>query len=95
MKVVRYSVQDHAEGWAVWELCSDWYAHGACRYELWCQCLHSDGGPLRSVVKVFDTLARALEVCEVMEAATGGVREVSDGKRSRGVLDIDGWAVPF
>lgn len=79
MKVGRYSVQVHPEGWAVWELCSDRYAHGACRYELWCQCLHSDGGPLQCIAKVVPTLGQALEVCETLEAATGGVKEVPDG----------------
>lgn len=76
MKVVRYSVQEHAEGFAIWELCPDWYARGACRLELWCQCLHSCGGPLRHVELVVSELGQALVMCEVLEAAKGGVKEV-------------------
>lgn len=79
MKVVRFSVQEGADGYEVWELCRDWYSAGACRYELWCQCLHSDGGPLQAIVKRCDTLAQALDVCETLEAAQGGVKEVPDG----------------
>lgn len=99
MKVVRYSVQPHPDGgFAVMELCSDWYAHGACRYELWCQCLHSDGGPLQCIAKVCGTLAQALEVCEVLEAALGGVRDgkCEDAKHGRsGVLsDVGDGEVP-
>lgn len=97
MKVIRYSVQDHPHGWSVWELCSDSYARGACRYELWCQCLHSDGGPLQCVLKVAQTVGQALEVCDVLEAALGGVREVNceDAKHVRsGVLsDLGDWEV--
>lgn len=90
MKVVRYAVQEHPDGYAVWELCEDWYAHGACRYEVWCQCVHSSGGPLRSVCKVVDTLGQALDVCETLEAATGGVKEfgsVRDGVFDGGACD--------
>jgi len=79
VKVVRYSVQEHPDGVEVWEVCPDWYARGACRFELWCQCLHSSGGPRCAVVKVLPTLAQALAVCDTLEAATGGVMEVPDG----------------
>lgn len=93
MKVVRYSVQEHPDGYAVWELCSDWYAHGACRYELWCQCVHSSGGPLQSVCKVVGDLSQALAVCEVLEAAQGGVKEfisARDGVFVGGAFDAWG-----
>lgn len=87
----------------MWELCSDWYAHGACRYELWCQCLHSSGGPLRSVVKVVPTLRQALEACEVLEAAEGGIKGVADGSevgadggRRVGAVDgVGGGELPY
>lgn len=95
MKVVRYSVQDHPDGYAVWELCPDVYAVGECRYALWCQCLHSSGGPLCAVVKVLGTLADALAVCETMEAAMGGIKEVSDGERCGSGIAPDDWEVPY
>lgn len=72
-------MQEHPAGFAIWELCPTWYAHGACRSELWCSCRLSDGGPLQSIVQVDATLQEALEACDVLEAAKGGIREVPSG----------------
>lgn len=95
MKVVRYSVQEHPDGYAVWELCPEEYAGRSCRFALWCQCVHSSGGPLTAVVKVVPTLAQALAVCETMEAATGGVKEVSYGVRIVGPADVAAGDVSY
>ena len=43
MKVVRYSVQEHPDGFCVMELCAGFLEAGMCRLELWCQCVHSSG----------------------------------------------------
>lgn len=95
MKVVRYSVQEHPDGQAVMEVCAGFFSAGACRFELWCQCMHSSGGPLQSVVKVLGTLPDALAVCDVLEAAQGGVREVSDGVDSVQVFHGGFSCAPF
>lgn len=96
MKVVRYSVQEHPDGgFAVMELCSDWYAHGACRYELWCQCVHSDGGPLALVVRVFDVQRDALAFADTLEAAQGGIREVNFVARSVCPSNLEDGDVPY
>ena len=95
MKHVRYAVQDHPAGWSTWELCSDWYAFGECRFALWCQCNHSSGGPLRSVVKVLGTVADALAVCETLEAAQGGVKELPSGCLVVGSSAVAAGDVPY
>lgn len=100
MKVVRYAVVQAPEGGlAVMRLCPQWYAHGACRYELWCDCRHSCGGPLRDVVRRFESLPLALEFAEISERNRGGVREVNceDAKHVRGDVlpDFGDWEVPY
>lgn len=96
MKVVRYSVQEHPAGYAVWELCADFYAVGACRYELWgCQCLHTSGGSFQSIVKVLETLPEALEACSTFEAATGGIKEIPDGALVADLGYVEDGDVPY
>lgn len=68
MKPLRYSVQADPDGFGVWEVCPDVLAHGECRYALWCQCVHSDGGPLHLRAKVCGTLSEALACADVFEA---------------------------
>ena len=92
---MRYAVQDHPAGWSTWELCSDWYAVGECRFALWCQCNHSSGGPLRSVVKVLGALGDALAVCETLEAAQGGVKELPSGCLVVGSSAVAAGDVPY
>lgn len=95
MKALRYSVQEHADGWAVWELCPEVYDGGGCRFELLCSCLRADGGPLRSIVQVVRSCLRdALSICDVYEAGQGGFRDLAEGGQSRDGL-CDGHVVEY
>lgn len=63
--------------WEVWRVCGDVLAVGECRSALWCSCVHSDAGPLRARVAVFESEAdaearRALLQSEVAAWRRGG-----------------------
>lgn len=80
MKVVRFTVIEAPDGgFSVLRLCPQWYAHGACRHELVCTCVHTAGGPFRDHSAHFDALPDALRFCEASEAGRGGVRSVPSG----------------
>lgn len=78
MKVVRFAVLEDECGYAVWSVCPDYYRHGRCRFELWCSCVHSAGGPLESRFAMFGSLDAAVSAADALEAAEGGVRDVGD-----------------
>jgi hypothetical protein len=70
--------------WRVMRRCDDWQTFGACRYELWCQCVHAAGGPLREAV--FESVGeadakRALVVLEKRERGVPGALECVESGR--------------
>ena len=66
----------------VMQVCPDVVINGECRQALWCDCAHSDDGPLWQERRCFARLADALAQVEVLT-----VQFQEDCQRHRAVIE--------